>query len=93
MVARKQEKMIMARTKKTPEVVAEVETTPDTRIHKSAGVEKPTKLVWEIADSMPGAKRKEVLAALEAKGVAHYTARTQYQKWLVAKRANDAAEA
>ncbi len=87
----------MARAKKNPEVVTEEvaasEVASDTRIHKSAGVEKPTKVVWEIADSMPGAKRKDVLAALEAKGVAFYTARTQYQKWLVAERAKEAAEA
>jgi hypothetical protein len=87
----------MARAKKNPEVVTEEvaasEVASDTRIHKSTGVEKPTKLVWEIADSMPGAKRKDVLAALEAKGIAYYTARTQYQKWLVNKRAKKAAEA
>jgi len=59
----------------------------DSRTHKST-VEKPTKLVWDIAESMPGAKRKEVLAAAEARGVAFYTARTQYQQWLTAKKAS-----
>ena len=67
-----------------PEVVA------DTRIRKSA-TENPTKLVWEIAESMPGAKRKEVLAEAERRGVAFYTARTQYQRWLVDNRSRKAA--
>jgi len=35
----------------------------------------------KLADSMPGARRKDVIAAAEAKGVAFYTARTQYQLW------------
>lgn len=43
--------------------------------------EKPTKKVWVIADSMPGAKRKEVIEACVAQGIAYGTARTQYQHW------------
>jgi hypothetical protein len=38
-------------------------------------------VVWQLADSMPGAKRKEVIGAAVDAGVAFYTARTQYQKW------------
>jgi hypothetical protein len=37
--------------------------------------------VWAIADSMPGAKRKDVIEACRAAGIAFGTARTQYQKW------------
>lgn len=49
-------------------------------------VERPCKLVWHIADDMkaanPEVKRKEVLAECVKRGVAFYTARTQYQQWL-----------
>lgn len=47
---------------------------------------RPCKLVWAIADEMfsenPNTRRKEVLAACVNRGVAFYTARTQYQQWL-----------
>jgi len=49
--------------------------------------ELPTKKVWHIADSMPGAKRKEVIEACVAAGIAYGTARTQYQHWF--KTMND----
>ncbi len=48
--------------------------------HKSTAT-RPCRLVWDLADSMAGARRKDVIAAAEAKGVAYYTARTQYQLW------------
>ena len=48
--------------------------------------EKPTKKVWAIADSMPGASRKEVIAACVAQGIAPGTSRTQYQAWFKAMR-------
>ena len=47
---------------------------------------KPTKLVHEIASSMPGASRKEVIAACRARGIAFGTARTQYQAWYKANK-------
>lgn len=47
---------------------------------------RPTKLVWEIADTMPKASRKEVMAACVAAGVAYGTARTQYQAWFKASQ-------
>ena len=62
--------------KKAPKVKAEVKP-----IENRSTVEKPCKLVWQLADDMPGAHRKDVIAAAEAKGVAYYTARTQYQLW------------
>lgn len=65
---------------------------PKAKSHKST-VESPTKLVWHIADDMVAANknvsRKEVIAECERQGVAHYTARTQYQQWLTAKRESD----
>ena len=48
--------------------------------------DRPCKLVWAIADAMFGAnpdtRRKDVLEACVNRGVAFYTARTQYQQWL-----------
>lgn len=53
-------------------------------IHKSEPL-RPTKLVWQIADDMkeanPTVSRKEVLEECERRGIAFYTARTQYQVW------------
>jgi hypothetical protein len=45
-----------------------------------------TKRVWQMADSMPGATRKEVVAACVAEGVNPGTARTQYQHWFAANK-------
>lgn len=47
-------------------------------------VENPCALVWNIAEGMPGARRKDVIAACVKAGVAFYTARTQYQQWRTA---------
>lgn len=53
-------------------------------------IENPCKRVWHIADEMlishPGAKRKQVLEACQAAGIAFYTARTQYQQWLSVRK-------
>lgn len=57
-------------------------------IHEISSLEKPTKKVWHIADSMPGAARKDVIEACRRAGIAYGTARTQYQEW---KRANAAS--
>lgn len=59
--------------------------------------ERPCKRVWIIADDMlaanPMVKRKEVIAACIAAGVAFYTARTQYQQWLGVRKEMAAREA
>lgn len=44
-------------------------------------VEEPCHRVWTVASSMVGARRRDVVAACVAQGVAFYTARTQYQRW------------
>jgi len=56
-------------------------------IHEASVAEGPTKRVWAIADSMPGAKRKDVIEACRKVGIAFGTARTQYQKWYKAQAA------
>lgn len=55
-------------------------------VSEVSSAEGPTKRVWTIADSMPGAKRKEVIEACRQAGVAFGTARTQYQKWFSAQK-------
>lgn len=55
--------------------------TPVVKARNASTVESPVKRVWAIADSMPEAKRKDVIAACVAEGIAFFTARTQYQKW------------
>jgi len=54
---------------------------PVVKARNASTVESPVKRVWAIADSMPEAKRKDVIAACVAEGIAFFTARTQYQKW------------
>lgn len=73
-------------TETDPIVEGKVETKVKTKvepkiIENRSTAEKPCRLVWDLADSMIGARRKDVIAAAEAKGVAYYTARTQYQLW------------
>jgi hypothetical protein len=48
-------------------------------------VESPTKLVWEIADSMPGASRNEIVDACVKRGVNKSTAGTQFYRWQKAR--------
>ncbi len=47
--------------------------------------ERPTKLVWDIADKHPELKRKEVIEECVRQGIAYGTARTQYQHWFKEK--------
>lgn len=59
-------------------------------VTKKEGASKPRNgncsAVWEIADKMEGARRKEVVAACVAKGIPEGTAKTQYQHWFVSKK-------
>lgn len=48
-------------------------------------VERPVKIVWDLADANPGAKRKEIVDAAVAKGVTINTAKTQFQYWRKAR--------
>ena len=60
-------------------------------------VEKPTKLVWTIAEEMktkdPKVTRKAILDECLKRGIAFYTARTQYQKWAKSKGAVSSSRA
>lgn len=63
---------------------------PVKSIKRHSDMKGATRMVWAIADSMPGASRKEVLAECDKQGIAYYTARTQYQKWFTASKQQDA---
>ena len=49
-------------------------------LHKST-IGSPCRIVWDIAEEMVGAKRKDIIATCVEAGIAFYTARTQYQKY------------
>lgn len=61
----------------------------DGRLHKSQ-VDGPVKAMWDLCESMKGARRKDVLAKAAEQGIAFYTARTQYQLWSRAVRDSEA---
>jgi hypothetical protein len=48
-------------------------------------VASPTKLVWTIADTMPTASRKDIIAECVKQGVHISTASTQFSKWRKSK--------
>lgn len=62
------------------------------RLHKSQ-IESPTKTVWAVADEMfeknPSTTRKQVIEECTKRGIAYFTARTQYQQWLSARRESE----
>lgn len=60
---------------------------------RESSIHRPCAQVWHIADSMLGAKRKEVLAACIENGIAFYTARTQYQLWSQCQKEMQARQA
>jgi hypothetical protein len=76
----------------TPEPVATVavETPPKVERVRESTIEKPTKAVWTIADEMkavnPNVTRKAIVDECIRRGVAFYTARTQYQRWAKSKK-------
>jgi hypothetical protein len=56
-----------------------------TEQQRTSTAERPTKAVWFIADEMrladPLARRKDIIAECQARGIAYFTARTQFQLW------------
>lgn len=47
-------------------------------------VDNPVRLVWDLCEQMKGTPRKAVIVEAVKRGVAFYTARTQYQSWRAA---------
>ncbi len=62
---------------------------PDPKLRGKSTKESPVAFVWNIADKMVAAqkkdedraKRSEVVVACQEQGIAYYTARTQFQAW------------
>ena len=63
---------------------------PATEILRVSVVGSPCQMVWDIAEEMEGQKRKVIIEACVAKGIAYYTARTQYQRYREALKASAA---
>lgn len=63
------------------------------RFLKTSKVKNPVQVVWQLASDMKDAKRKDVIDAAMKQGVAFYTARTQYQLWSAAGKADQKAAA
>lgn len=63
---------------------------------RKSEIVKPTKQVWHIADEMlaanPEVTRKEVIAECIKRGIAFYTARTQFQLWSQCQKEMASAE-
>jgi hypothetical protein len=70
---------------KTPRVKA-----PAIPMFHESTIDSPCSVVWGEAEATPDARRVEVIARCVAKGVAFYTARTQYQLWRQARKEQEA---
>ncbi len=64
---------------------------PDQSLRGKSTIGDPVAIVWKTADEMVAAKkegerakRSEVVDACKALGIAHHTARTQFQSWFTA---------
>lgn len=62
--------------------------TADGVLHKSV-ITNPCQFVWDMAEQMKGSRRCDVVNACTAAGVATHTARTQYQRWYSANKADE----
>ena len=79
---------IHAKSEEPEESPKAEEEPPKKKEREQSTVGSPCSLVWEIADEMKGARRKDVVAACMKAGVAEYTAKTQYQRWYTANKAS-----
>lgn len=66
-------------------------------VANTSTIKSPTKAVWHIVDEMkaanPAVRRKDVVAECIARGIATFTARTQYQLWFTVQKEMAAREA
>ena len=57
----------------------------DDELLRKSLIESPTKAVWWVADELfkknPNVRRKDIIDECVRRGIAYYTARTQYQAW------------
>ena len=50
-------------------------------------IQSPVKVVWTVCEEMKSAARKDVVAECMRRGVNVHTAKTQFQRWSVSKKA------
>lgn len=73
---------------------------PDQSLRGSSSIESPVATMWGLCDdafaeyiedpeNVEKPRRKDVIEAAKAAGIAHHTARTQYQSWLTTVRDAD----
>ena len=60
------------------------------QVTNKSTIDSPCAMVWQIAEEMAGARRKDIIAACEKAGIAFYTARTQDQTYREACRESEA---
>jgi len=56
-------------------------------------IPNPVAYAWDFFDKNRGMRRKDIIATLVTHGLAFYTARSQYQMWRAAGKADEAAKA
>lgn len=71
---------------KQAEAIANASMAGSREAFRFSTIKSPVKRVWHIADEMPKASRKEVIAECVRQGVGYGTARTQYQAWFKASQ-------
>lgn len=59
---------------------------PKRTYENKSSISSACQVVHDLCNEMVGARRKDVIQAAVDKGVAFYTARTQYQKWFKAQK-------
>lgn len=59
---------------------------PKRTYENKSSISSACQVVHDLCNEMPNARRKDVIQAAVDKGVAFYTARTQYQKWFKAQK-------
>lgn len=64
---------------------------PEVRHESKASIASPVAAVHTYLHAHgKGMRRRDALAALDAKGIAYYTVRTQYQRWFADPKASKA---
>ena len=81
MAAKKKRKKQTPARKKAKTARGKKKTTTKGRSGAPTKASGPVARVWQLASSMPRAKRKDVVAACVNAGVNIHTAKTQYQRW------------
>lgn len=71
---------------KLDEMIAIIKNVKSSRRENKSACDSPVKRVFQIADSMQGKKRSEIIAACVEAGVNIHTAKTQYQIYFAVRQ-------